>query len=101
MPTYEYFCEVHGEFEEEHSITIKLTHCSKCKEEGREQEIKRLISLGGKGIVELSGQDLVNQVKSDAKKLQRDAAKSEKIYSNLLGEAKYENLQKQIDRRKH
>lgn len=99
MPTYEYFCETHGEFEETHSITIKLTHCPKCKEEGIEQEIKRLISLGGKGVVELAGQDLVDQVKRDAKQLQKDAAKSERIYSNLIGESHYQNLQQKLDRR--
>jgi putative FmdB family regulatory protein len=99
MPTYEYECPQHGEFEETHSITIKLTHCPKCKEEGKEQEIKRLISLGGKGVVELAGQDLVDQVKRDAKQLQRDAGKSEKIYSNLIGESHYQNLQQKLDRR--
>jgi len=100
MPTYEYFCEIHGEFEESHSITIKLEYCPKCGAEGKEQPIKRLISLGAKGVVELSGQELIDQVKSDAKKLQKDAAKSEKIYSNLLGESKYEKLQQQMDARK-
>jgi len=32
MPTYLYSCDVCGEFEEYHSITLKLTHCPKCKE---------------------------------------------------------------------
>lgn len=100
MAIYEYLCEIHGEFETEHSITIKLEHCPKCAEEGKEQPIKRLISLGGKGVVELSGQDLVDSVKADAKRFQKEAAKSEKIYSNFLGEDKYNKLQTQIDRRK-
>jgi putative FmdB family regulatory protein len=99
MPTYEYECPTHGEFEEIHSIKIKLEHCPQCKEEGKEQTVKRLISLGGKGVVELSGQELINKLKGDAKQLQKDAAKSEKIYSNLLGESKYNDLQTRLDRR--
>lgn len=100
MAIYEYLCPIHGEFEAEHSIKIKLEHCPQCKEDGKEQTIKRLISLGGKGVVELSGQDLINKLKDDAKQLQKDASKSEKIYSNLLGESKYNDLQTKLDRRK-
>lgn len=48
MPTYEYECPKHGIFEEFHSILIKIEHCLKCKEEGIEQEVKRLISLAVK-----------------------------------------------------
>ncbi len=100
MPTYEYECPTHGEFEETHSIKVKLEHCPKCKEEGKEQAIKRLISLGGKGVVELSGQDLINKIKGDVGQLKKDAAKSDKIYANLLGESKYHDLQTKLDRRK-
>src|SRR6202142_2335403 len=100
MAIYEYECPVHGIFEEEHSIKIKLEHCPKCKENGIDHPIKRLISLGGKGVVELTGQDLVNKCKPDGKKLAKDAAKSEKIYSNLLGESRYQELQIRMDRQK-
>jgi putative FmdB family regulatory protein len=100
MPTYEYLCPVHGEFETEHSIKIKLEHCPQCKEAGNEQTVKRLISLGGKGVVELSGQELVDKLKGDAKKIQKDAAKDEKVYANLLGEDKYQSLQQRMDRQK-
>jgi putative FmdB family regulatory protein len=100
MPTYEYECPVHGVFEEMHSITIKLEHCAQCKEDGNEQEIKRLISLNGRGIVELVGQDLVDKVKSDTNKLKKDMYKSEKVYANLLGEDRYESMQKKIDKNK-
>lgn len=99
MPTYEYECPVHDVFEETHSIKIKLEHCPKCKEEGNEQPIKRLISLGGKGVVELSGQELINKIKGDASQIKKDAAKSDKVYANLLGESKYHELQTKLDRR--
>lgn len=100
MPTYEYECPVHGEFEEIHSINTKLEHCPQCKEEGKEQAVKRLISLGGKGVVELSGQELINKIKGDVTQLKKDAAKSDKVYANLLGESKYHDLQTRLDRRK-
>lgn len=100
MPTYEYDCPTHGVFEEVHSIKIKLEHCPQCKEDGKETPVKRLISLGGKGVVELTGAELVSKVKADAAQLKKEAAKSEKVYSSLLGEDKYQSLQTSIDRRK-
>jgi len=52
MPTYIYKCEVHGEFEEVHSITTQLEECPKCKEEGKPiQKVTRLISGGGSFIL--------------------------------------------------
>jgi len=45
MPTYLYFCPVHKEFEEMHSINEELTECPKCKEESLPiQTVKKLIS---------------------------------------------------------
>lgn len=56
MPTYTYKCEVHGEFEEMHSITEQLEECPKCKEEGKAgQKVTRLISGGGGFILQGSG----------------------------------------------
>lgn len=47
MPTYNYQCEVHGEFETSHSIKEELEECPKCKEEGLSTgKPKRLISMG-------------------------------------------------------
>lgn len=98
MPTYQHLCEkCKHEFEDVYSMTAAPPKtCPKCGEDA----VKRLISLSGKGVVELYGQDLVDKVKSDARKLKADAAKSEKIYSNLLGDDKYNGLQKRIDRQK-
>jgi putative FmdB family regulatory protein len=54
MPTYTYRCEVHGEFDFEHSIKEKLEECPKCKNEGLQpQKVVRLIS-GGTSFI-LSG----------------------------------------------
>lgn len=48
MPTYIYKCDIHGEFEEIHSITEQLEECPKCKKEGLEpQKVIRLISSNG------------------------------------------------------
>jgi putative FmdB family regulatory protein len=101
MPTYLYLCETHGEFEEFHSIKITLEDCPKCKEEGVEpKKLKRLIASATPGRMELSGDELKQHIKEGAKKLERDAAKSEKLYSNILGEAKYQQIQSQMDRRR-
>lgn len=101
MPTYLYECPVHGEFEEYHSISILLEDCPKCKEEGKEvQKIKKLINCNAKGVVQLTGQDLADKVKADAAQLQRDANRDEKVYANLLGNDRYQQLQTQMDRRK-
>lgn len=56
MPTYEYRCELHGEFEETHPITERLEECPKCKEEGLEpKKVIRLISSGTGFILQGSG----------------------------------------------
>ena len=46
MPTYNYQCEVHGEFEAIHSIKEELEECFQCKAEGKSVKPKRLISMG-------------------------------------------------------
>jgi putative FmdB family regulatory protein len=57
MPTYVYSCELHGEFEEFHSIKEKLEECPKCKEEGIDppKKVKRLISGGTSFILSGTG----------------------------------------------
>lgn len=101
MPTYLYLCTTtHGEFEEEHSIKIKLEFCPKCQEEGRPNiKIERLINCTSKGTVELYGQDLVDKCKADAKQLQHEASKDANKYASLMGEDKYHQLQTKMDRR--
>jgi putative FmdB family regulatory protein len=55
MPTYTYKCDIHGEFEIEHSINEKLEDCPKCKEEGQEpHKVIRLIT-GGLGFILTGG----------------------------------------------
>jgi putative FmdB family regulatory protein len=100
MPTYEFLhrdCQNEWELE----LSIKApdpTHCPKCN---GEENIVRLISGGsGKGIVELVGQDLVDKVKADTQQLKRDMYSSEKVYSNVLGESKYQALQQRLDKQK-
>jgi predicted nucleic acid-binding Zn ribbon protein len=102
MPTYLYECSVHGEFEEEHSIKITLEDCPKCQVENlTPQKLKPLISGGsGRGIVELTGQDLVDKCRDDARKIKDEASRDAKKYANLLGEDRYHQLQTRIDRQK-
>lgn len=101
MPTYQHSCcneECKHEFEDFYSITKDPpTTCPKCGQE----TVKRVIAdNSSRGIVELYGEDLKEKVKSDAAKLKRDMHKSEKIYSNLLGDSKMEQVQQRIDKQK-
>lgn len=102
MPTYEHACsnpECKNEWEDFYSIKAEPPKvCPKCNQE----TAQRVISGGsGRGIVELTGHDLTDKIKSDAKQIQRDAAKDERKYANLLGEGRYQNLQSQMDRKRH
>lgn len=102
MPTYEFKHDVNDcnhEWEEFRSIKdADPTICPKCEAEGN---IIHLISGGsGKGIVELSGHELVAKTKDDITKLKSDMRTSEKVYANMLGEGKYQELQTRIDANK-
>ena len=57
MPTYLYKCEIHGEFEESHSITELLTECPICKKEeiNPPNKVVRLIASGGSFILANGG----------------------------------------------
>jgi len=99
MPTYEHLCQTcNHEWEDEYSIkAAPPANCPSCQA----NTVQRLISGGnGRGMVELTGNDLVEKLKSDGQKLKRDMHSSEKVYSNLLGESKYQDLQKRIDTQK-
>lgn len=98
MPTYEFQCkECKHEWELFQSMSAPdPTECPEC----HKTDVLKLCSLGSKGVVELTGQDLVDKVKSDTQQLKKDAAKSEKLYANMLGEDKYHNLQTRMDRAK-
>jgi len=100
MPTYDHICknkECNYEWEDSYSIKLDPPKiCPKCNQETAE----RLISCMSRGVVELTGHELTEKIKSDVKQLKKDMGKSEKIYSNLLGESKYESLQRQIDKKK-
>ena len=50
MPTYEYYCEKCGVFEEFHSINTTLTQCPKCQ-----GKVRRLISRNNNVIFKGSG----------------------------------------------
>jgi putative FmdB family regulatory protein len=97
MAFYEHICETcKHEWEEEYSIKAAPPDtCPNCQA----KTVKRLISLGGRGVVELTGQDLVDKCKADAQQMKKDIAKDANKYANFLGEAKYHELQTKMDRR--
>lgn len=98
MPTYDHVCEsCQHEWEDSYSIKADPPKfCPKCNAE----TVKRLISLSGKGIVELTGQDLIDKIKNDARELKKDMSKSANTYANLLGESRYHDMQTKLDRRR-
>ena len=98
MPFYEHLCETCGyEWEDEYSIKDDPPDtCPKCQA----KTVKRLISLGGKGVVELTGQELIDKCKNDAKQLKKDMTNNANVYANMLGESRYNELQTKMDRRK-
>jgi putative FmdB family regulatory protein len=100
MPEYEHICtnkECNNEWEDTYSIKVDPPKvCPKCQKE----TAKRVISLGGKGVVELSGNELVSKLKEDARAIKGKAHRDEKVYANLLGESKYQELQTRMDRQK-
>lgn len=99
MPTYEFQCEdCKHEWEVYQSMSApNPDECPSCKVKDK---VKKLISLGSKGVVELYGQDLVDKIRADAKKTKEEAAKDEKVYANLLGEDKYQSIQVRMDEQK-
>jgi putative FmdB family regulatory protein len=95
MPTYEFLCaseECKHEWEDFLSMSAPIPACPVCGKEG-----KRLISgMSGRGIVNLTGNDLVNKVKQDAKNLENHAANNENYAANFVGDI-YQKKQQQID----
>jgi len=55
MPTYSYSCEIHGEFEEFHSITEQLNECPQCKEAGIKSDPPKKLIAGGGGFILQNG----------------------------------------------
>lgn len=108
MPSYDYECSMaveeggHGVFEDYHSSSdsAKLTECPFCrKEKDILVTVQRLISGGsGRGIVELTGRDLIDKTKADAQVFKREVHQKENLYANVLGEAKYQSLQQSMDK---
>lgn len=101
MAIYDYQCDKHGVFEVTHSIKIKLEHCPKCEEEGdATHPVERLISLNGKGVVELTGNELKEKVLSDAKAYKAELSRNENTHANFVGESRFNSIQSSMDRRR-
>lgn len=108
MPTYCYVCPLpveeggHAEFEEFHSIRddAKLKECPHCrKEKDISTPVERTISGGsGRGIVELTGRDLIEKTKADAQNYKKEVYNSEQKYASIIGENKYQEIQQRIDK---
>lgn len=99
MPTYEFQCQ-ECKHEWEDFMSIKAPdpeECPECKIKGK---VLRLISGGsGKGVVELSGDEVIKKAKEDAQKFKKEVYGSEKHYANIIGEGNYNRIQSGMDRR--
>jgi hypothetical protein len=97
---YEHKCldpNCNYEWEDEYGIKDDPPeYCPKCGQ----KTAQRLISLCSKGVVELTGRDLTDKIKADTQALKKDMHNSEKLYSNLVGHDKYQNMQKRLDQQK-
>ena len=90
MPTYIHECtdkECGHEWEDFYSITEDPPKvCPKCGKE----TAKRLISGGsGRGIVELTGRDLTDKIRADARNIVKESYTNENVIANFVGEEKY------------
>lgn len=102
MPTYEFECREDSckhEWEDFLRISDPIPEeCPKCHTKG---SVKRLISGGsGRGVVELTGDELVAKVKADAQKFKEEMYRDEKTYANVLGESHYQQIQTRLDQQK-
>lgn len=98
MPTYYHECtneECKHEWEDFYSITKDPpTTCPACSKE----TAKRVISGGnGRGIMQLSDDEFKANLPNEIAKIKKEMHGSEKVYANMLGEAKYEQMQRKMD----
>jgi len=100
MPTYLHLChKCQHQWEDFYSIKSDPPDiCPNCNEKGH---VERLIAGGsGRGIVELTGRDLRDHLKSEAGKIKQQAHKNENVYADLLGHDRYHSIQTQLDKKK-
>jgi len=92
MPFYDHECTSCGyEWEDFYGInTDPPTICPECKE----KTAKRVISLTAPGVVKLTGRDLVNKVKADARKISKECETNENVKASLIGEDKFNQMVK-------
>ena len=76
----------HGEFEELHSIKDEFIFCPYCEKENIPNiPVRKLISTGGKGKVELTGAELKEKHKQDAIAFKKEVYKNERLMANIIG----------------
>ena len=100
MPLFDFQCcnaECQGEWEDLCSRNEPLpTECPFC----HQQTAEKVMSLTGKGVVELVGGEILQSVKKDANRLKKEIYSSENKYANFISDSKYQTLQQKIDKSK-
>lgn len=87
MPVYEFECKFcNKEFEEFYHINDPIpTICPLC---GAEGGIKRLISMPAGVKVELTGKELIQQLRAEGKAIAKECRKNETLAHNIFGSNK-------------
>ena len=55
MPTYNYFCEKHGDIEVNHPMSETIKNCPECKKNGEISTVKLLISKSTSFVLKGNG----------------------------------------------
>lgn len=92
-------CEYEWEDLFDHWTASVPDECPACH---KKDCIKRLMSLTARGVVPLSGKELVNNIRSAATTNQsrKEITKSENSLANFVGESKYQANIKSIEKNK-
>ena len=89
MPTYPHICN-ECNYEWELFYSIKENPPDTCPNCGTQGKVERLIAGGsGRGIVEITGNELKEKTKQDAANILQEASRNEKFLANIVGEDKY------------
>lgn len=96
MVAYDHICKnCNEEFELEYSIHAPVpTVCVLCNFDGK---VERLISYATPGKVEISASDMKSYIKSEARKIQKEALGNENKLENLVG-PRYQTNTVQLER---
>lgn len=94
MPVFDYSCQKCDiEFED----ICRYDEIPECPDCHTTEQVSKLLSAP-MGVVVLSGQELKASIKQAARNIERKAMTDDNLASNLIGEPRYEDNAKKIDK---